>query len=99
MKSVKIFPPWNNLLYGINNPHCYSIHDIHNNIVHEVSEGMQGVSWTTSKEYINIKRAIKYAITLAHNARVKLMQLGISAISATWSHVINHKDKGSRIGR
>ena len=37
----------------------------------------------TSKEYITIKRAIMYTITLAHNAILKLMQLGTRAISAT----------------
>ena len=41
----------------------YSIRDIHNHIVHEVSEGMQGMLWMSSKEYITIKQAIKYAIT------------------------------------
>ena len=59
----------------INNVLHYSICDIHNNIAHEVSEGMQGVSWMTSKDYITIKQAIKYAITWAHKAWVKLMQL------------------------
>ena len=53
----------------------YSIHDIHNNIVHEVSEEKQGVLWTTSKDYITIKQAIKCSITWAHKAWVKLMQL------------------------
>ena len=52
--------------------------DIHKNIVDEVSEGIQGVSWTISKEYITIKRAIKSAITWTHKAWVKLMQLGTS---------------------
>ena len=69
--------------------HAYSICDIHNNIVHKVSEGMQEISWMTSKEHITIKQAIKCAITWAHKAWVKFMQLGTSAISATWSH---HKD-------
>ena len=68
--------------------------NIHNNIIHDVSEGMQGISWTTAKQYITIKRAIKYTITWAHKAWVKLMQLGTSAISATWScwSVINRKN-------
>ena len=51
-----------------------SLCNIHNNIVQEASEGMQGVSWTTSKEYITIKQPIKYAIAWAYKARVKLMQ-------------------------
>ena len=46
---------------------------------------MQGVTCT-------IKRAIKYAVTLANKAWEKMMQLGTNTISATWSHVINHKD-------
>ena len=53
----------------------YSTRDIHNNIVHKVSEGKQGMLWTTSKDYITIKQAIKYSITWAHKAWVKLMQL------------------------
>ena len=53
----------------------YSTRDIHNNIVHKVSEGKQGVLWTTFKDYITIKQAIKYSITWAHKAWVKLMQL------------------------
>ena len=59
---------------------------------------MQGMSWMTSEEYITIKWAIKwaimYAITWAHEAWVKLMQLGTNTISATWSplDVINNKD-------
>ena len=58
----------------------------------KLNEGMQGVSRMTSKEYITIKRVIKYAITWTQKAWAKLMQLGTSAISATWSHpaVINH---------
>ena len=61
---------------------------IHNNIVYEVNEGMQGVLWKTSKEYITIKWAIQYAITWAHKAWVKLMQLDTRSISATWSLVL-----------
>ena len=53
----------------------YSICKIYNNIVHEVNGGMQGVSWMTSKEYITIKRAIKYAIMWDYKAWMKLMQL------------------------
>ena len=72
--------------------------NIHKNIVYEVSEGMQGMSWMTSKECTIIKWAIKYVITWTHKAWVKLMHLGTSTISATWSHlaVINHKDKASQ---
>ena len=57
--------------------------------------GCKVCSWTTSKEHFTrIKQAIKYAITWPHKAWVKLMQLGTSAISGTWSNlaVINHKD-------
>ena len=64
--------------------------DIHKSIVDEVSEGIQGMSWAISKEYITIKQAIKYTITWTNKAWVKMMQLGTSAISATWNHVINH---------
>ena len=34
----------------INNTLLYSIRDIHNNIIHEVSEGMQDMSQMTYKE-------------------------------------------------
>ena len=37
---------------------------------------MQGVSWMTSKECITIKWAIKYAMTWAHKAWLKLLQIG-----------------------
>ena len=64
----------------------YSIHNIHNNIVHEVSEGMQGVLWMTSKEYITIKQAIKYSIIWDHKAWVNLMQLAQLVLSGATSY-------------
>ena len=66
---------------------CYIQYNIHNNIVHKVSGGIQLRCDITIKQ-----EAIKYAITWAHKARVKMMQIGTSAISATSNHVINHKD-------
>ena len=64
--------------------HC----DIHNNIVDEDSEEMQGMSWITSKECNTIQRAIKYAITWAHKEWLKMMQLATNTIIATQSYLL-----------
>ena len=60
------------------------------NIVDEVSERIQGMSWMTSKEYITIK----YTIIWAYKGWLKMMQLATSIISATYVNqsFINHKD-------
>ena len=64
------------------------MHGIHNNIVHEVSEGMQGVSQTTSKDYVTIQQAIKYTIAWAHKGWVKLMQLVQLVLPEGWRHLL-----------
>ena len=55
----------------------FMIHNIHNNLVDEVKEGMQGMSWMIFKEYITIKQAIVYTITCLELTKAwpKLMQL------------------------
>ena len=63
------------------------VYNIHNSIIGKVSKGMQGVSWITYKEYITIKRTIKYAITWADKAWVKLMQLDTSTVSVIRCHL------------
>ena len=57
------------------------------NIVDEISEGIQSMSWMTSKEY-------RYTITWAHKGWLKLMQLTTDAVSSYYlkPSVINHKD-------
>ena len=76
------------------------IYQLHVSTVHTISQlfdmsvwhgpkiGRARLSWTTSKEYVTIKWAIKYSIIWAHKAWLKLMQLGTSAISAIWSHLL-----------
>ena len=63
-----------------------------NNIIDEVSEGIQGVSWKTSKEYITIKQTIKYTITWAHKTWLKLLQIDASVRDlksiSVWSFTI-----------
>ena len=68
-----------------NNMLCYIQYQIYNNIVHKVSGGIQ------LRCNITPKQAIKYAITWAHKAWVKMMQLGTSAISVTSTMLLNKR--------